>query len=112
MKERRGIVLCQDKRAGVLRERVDGKCEFSYDAEYLARPDAHAISLTLPLRSEPYISDFVFPFFEGLLAEGNLKDLQCRMLKLDPNDVFGRVIKTTGGEVIGCVNVVEEQDDD
>ena len=40
------------------------------DADWLARPDAVPVSLTLPLRPEPYDSRSLHPFFENLLPEG------------------------------------------
>jgi serine/threonine-protein kinase HipA len=49
----------------------------------------------------------LFPFFSGLLAEGNLKDLQCRLYRIDPNDDFTRLLKTTRYDVIGAVTVEE-----
>ena len=36
------------------------------------------------------------PIFSGMLAEGSLKDLQCLMLRIDPNDEFTRLLKTAG----------------
>ena len=93
--------------AGRIEELPDGY-RFTYDAEYLALPETHAISLTLPKRSEPFTSAVLFPFFFGLLAEGILKDTQCRKLKLDEDDHFGRLLKTAHSDTIGDVTVVEE----
>ncbi len=104
---RSGKVFCGGRLAGRIEERSDGY-RFAYEAEYLALPGTHAISLTLPKRSEPFTSAVLFPFFFGLLAEGILKDTQCRKLKLDENDHFGRLLKTAHGDTIGDVTVVEE----
>jgi HipA-like protein len=103
---RSGKVLCGGRFAGRIEERSDGY-RFTYDAEYLALPETHAISLTLPKRSAPFTSAVLFPFFFGLLAEGILKDTQCRKLKLDENDHFGRLLKTAHSDTIGAVTVVE-----
>ena len=104
---RSGKVFCGGRLAGRIEELPDGY-RFTYDAEYLASPETHAISLTLPRRSEPFTSAVLFPFFFGLLAEGILKDTQCRKLKLDENDHFGRLLKTAHSDTIGDVTVVEE----
>ena len=104
---RSGKVFCGGHLAGRIEELPDGH-RFTYDAEYLASPETHAISLTLPMRSEPFTSAVLFPFFFGLLAEGILKDTQCRKLKLDENDHFGRLLKTAHSDTIGDVTVVEE----
>jgi HipA-like protein len=104
---RSGKVFCGEHFAGRIEELSDGY-RFTYDAEYLALPETHAISLTLPKRSAPFTSAVLFPFFFGLLAEGILKDTQCRKLKLDENDHFGRLLKTAHSDTIGDVTVVEE----
>lgn len=50
---RRGYVYIQNHFAGIIAETEEGYI-FSYDKEYLSREDAVAVSLTLPLRDEPY----------------------------------------------------------
>lgn len=90
--------------AGILEETPAGY-RFTYDRAYLADPTAPAISLTLPKREAPYESRHLFPFFYGLLAEGFLKNLQCKSLKIDEEDHFGRLVATAGGDVIGSVTV-------
>ena len=107
---RSGKVFCQGRLAGRIEERPEGYC-FAYDAAYLVLEDARLVSLTLPLRPEPYDSPVLFPFFYGLLAEGILKDTQCRTLKLDENDHFGRLLRTAGSDTIGDVTVEVEPED-
>ena len=104
---RKGIVYCDGKVVGRIEEIQDGY-QFAYGADYLATPGTRPISLTLTKRSEPYTSKVLFPFFYGLLAEGILKETQCRKLKLDENDHFGRLLKTAHSDVIGAITVVEE----
>lgn len=104
---RRGRVLCGSTLAGFIEEVPTGY-RFTYDAGYLASPGTRSISLTLRKRSEPYTAKVLFPFFFGLLAEGILKETQCRKLKLDENDHFGRLLKTANSDTIGAVTVVEE----
>lgn len=106
---REGNVYCGGVFAGRIRE-IPGGYSFTYDPGYLASPGAPAISLTLPKRSEPFISKVLFPFFYGLLAEGILKETQCRKLRLDENDHFGRLLKTAHSDTIGNVTVVAEQE--
>ncbi len=102
-----GKVFYGDKLAGHIERRDDGGYCFVYQPDYLARPDARPVSVTLPLRREEYNSTVLFPFFSGLLAEGNLKDLQCRLHRIDPDDDFTRLLKTTRHDVIGAVTVEE-----
>ncbi len=104
---RSGKVYCRGVLAGRIQQAPDGY-SFAYDPQYLASDGARPISLTLPKQSEPLRSKVLFPFFYGLLAEGILKDTQCRKLKLDENDHFGRLLKTANSDTIGDIIVVEE----
>lgn len=101
---RKGLVRVGGIAAGLLEETASGYL-FTYDPVYLAGQGAVAVSLTLPLRSEPYVSPHLFPFFEGLLAEGSLRELQSRLYQIDPEDGFGLLLKTASSDVIGCVTV-------
>ncbi|MBW6488067.1 HipA N-terminal domain-containing protein [Sulfurimonas sp.] len=49
----------------------------------------------------------LFPFFFNLLSEGNLKSMQCRELKIDEDDNFTRLLKTTQENTIGAITVEE-----
>ena len=104
---RKGNVYCGSKLAGRIEETPDGY-RFTYDAEYLASSGTRPIALTLPKRPESYTLKVLFPFFFGLLAEGILKETQCRKLKLDENDHFGRLLKTAHSDTIGAITVAEE----
>ena len=63
------------KLAGALTENDDGKFSFLYDEQYQNDSSAVAVSCTMPLRSEAYVSDALFPFFDGLIPEGWLLDI-------------------------------------
>lgn len=104
---RRARVLQNGRDAGVLEQTQEGGYRFTYDPGYLANPTARAVSLTLPLHREPFESAALFPCFTGLLAEGNLKEMQCRLYKIDPDDDFTRLLKTTRDDVIGAVTLEE-----
>ena len=104
---RKGKVYCHGLLAGRVEESADGYL-FVYDSGYLLSPNSQAISLTFSKRQEPFLSKTLFPFFFGLLAEGVLKDTQCRKLKLDENDHFGRLLKTAHADTIGAVTVTED----
>jgi len=105
---RKGKVYRCGMLAGRIEELPDGGYRFTYDTGYIASAEAKPVSLTLPLQVEPFASSALFPFFYGLLAEGNLKAMQCQKLKLDEDDHFGRLLKTTDSDTIGDVTVVEE----
>ncbi|MBQ9488989.1 MAG: HipA N-terminal domain-containing protein [Lachnospiraceae bacterium] len=88
---REGKVYVQDQFAGLIRE-TDQGYEFLYDQDYLAKENALPVSLTLPLREEAYVSNTLFPFFDGLIPEGWLLDVVERNWKLDGRDRFGLML--------------------
>ncbi len=103
---RRGQVKYRGEVAGVIEERALGRgYRFVYDAGYLSRPDAQPVSLTLPLQRRAHDQEYLFSFFEGLLAEGSLREIQCRLYRIDPADSFGLLLKSAGSDAIGCVTV-------
>jgi serine/threonine-protein kinase HipA len=80
---------------------------FTYNDDFLNTKETSAISLTLPKRQKPFVSQTLHPFFSGLLAEGSLKALQCKQLKIDENDDFTRLINTAKEDTIGTVIIGE-----
>jgi serine/threonine-protein kinase HipA len=104
---RRANVYCRGVLAGILVKDQRGCYCFQYVPEYLSSPKCPAISLSFPKQEKPFESPVLFPFFFGLLAEGEDKDLQCRVLKIDEHDHFTRLLKTCQTETIGGVTVKE-----
>jgi serine/threonine-protein kinase HipA len=80
---------------------------FLYDVDFLNTKSSTAISLTLPKQKEPFVSPHLHSFFSNLLAEGNLKKLQCKKLKIDENDEFTRLLKTATYDTIGTITIRE-----
>ena len=105
---RKGIVKVAGIQAGRIEETPEG-FRFRYDPDYTVRSDAVAVSLTLPLQSEPFDSPHLFAFFEGLLSEGSLRSMQSRQYKIDEEDSFGLLLRTASTDVIGSVTVEPEE---
>jgi HipA-like protein len=103
---RRAIVSLDGARVGVLEENPGGS-RFTYDRAYLSSPNAIALSITLPLRAEPYEARGLHPFFENLLPEGWLLDRTCEKLGLDRTDAFGLLLATCA-DCAGAVEIVPE----
>ncbi|MFC7208608.1 HipA domain-containing protein [Comamonas endophytica] len=61
-------VLLFGRRAGTL-TLAGQRLGFRYCAEWLAQPDAMALSLSLPLQAQPFDDHQARPFFAGLLAQ-------------------------------------------
>ena len=103
---RKGRVFSNGQFAGIIEE-SDSGYSFSYDPVYLADQNSRPICFAMPKRIEEYTALNIFPFFYGLLAEGVTCRIQCRKLKLDESDYFGRLLKTGSGDVIGSITVEE-----
>ncbi|MBK9129746.1 MAG: HipA N-terminal domain-containing protein [Phycisphaerales bacterium] len=101
---RRGIVCVDGRPAGTLVETERGT-RFTYDAAWLAAPDATPISLTMPLRAEPYEAKGLLPFFENLLPEGWLLEIATAKLKIGKDDAFGLLLATCA-DCVGAVEVI------
>jgi len=96
--------------AGILEKKGPAAYSFVYDNGYWDDPSLPAISLTLPKKQQEYRSETLFSFFAGLLAEGINKEIQCRLLKIDEQDDFARLLKTAGEDTIGAITVKEIQE--
>jgi len=92
---------------GTISKDADGIYRFLYDQAYLQSEQPFAISVNLPLQAEPFLSDELFAFFYNMLAEGTTKALQCQSLRIDEDDHFARLLKTTEHNTIGSVTVQE-----
>lgn len=99
-----GRVYLHDKSVGIIANR-DGTYEFRYDPDYCILPQAQAISLTLPVRPEPYRSRTLHPFFDGLIPEGWLLEVAEQNWKIDPRNRL-ELLLTFCGSCIGAVSVV------
>jgi serine/threonine-protein kinase HipA len=105
---RQANIFCRGVLAGVLSRDETADCyRFQYAPEYLSNPAYPAISLSFPKQDVAYESPVLFPFFFGLLAEGENKALQCRILKIDESDHFTRLLRTCAAETIGGITVQE-----
>ena len=103
---KKGLIYYNDIFAGTLEYR-DNEYVFNYDMAYSNDRSLPPISLSLPKSKIEYRSSMLFPFFYGLLAEGNDKALQCAIFKIDENDHFTRLLKTAGTNTIGAITVRE-----
>lgn len=101
--KRKAEVFYHDRLAGILEE-TDAGYMFTYDSGYFKT--GRAISLSLPLATEPFESSKLFPFFAGLNSEGWYRDIVCATKKIDREDEFG-ILLVTGENTIGAVTVRE-----
>jgi serine/threonine-protein kinase HipA len=107
----KGQVLYNGMLAGILEKAAPDRYFFRYTREYFIDPGKPAISLTFPKTQVEFESTELFPFFYGLLAEGINKEIQCRLLRIDEDDDFTRLLKTAGPNTIGAISVKELEED-
>jgi serine/threonine-protein kinase HipA len=103
VKRRVGRVKLAGQPVGTIEE-IGAETRFTYAADWLGRRDAVPISVTLPLREEPYISKGLHPFFENLLPEGWLLEITSKRLKISKDDPFGLLLATCA-DCIGAVEI-------
>lgn len=103
---RQAQIFFKEDLAGYLTETEDGYI-FQYDKDFLNKNTP--ISMSLPLRTEPYKSRELFPFFKGLLPEGWYLDIVSMTQKVDAKDVFGVLSSTAGVDTIGAVTVRKQE---
>lgn len=104
----RGKVFRNNIFVGYITKFSENEYIFAYENEYLKMLNAKPISLTFPLQEEEFKSKYLFPFFYNLLAEGKLKDIQCKELRIDKNDDFSRLLLTTKENTIGSITIQKE----
>jgi serine/threonine-protein kinase HipA len=100
---RKAEIKIYDTTAGWLVEDENGY-HYNYDSSYLNSSNPDLISLTLPLKEQPYTSKILFPFFDGLIPEGWLLDIAQNNWKLNPRDRMG-LLMACCKDCIGAVSV-------
>ncbi len=91
--------------AGELIEENLNSYIFRYNDSYFNNPDLPAISLTLPKSKQEYVSEYIFPFFSNMIAEGTNLAIQSRYLKIDERKIISLLGATADSDTIGAVTV-------
>jgi serine/threonine-protein kinase HipA len=91
--------------AGVLTEENRKSFLFCYDDAYFNDISKPSISLTLPKTQQEYRSEFLFPFFCNMVAEGANLAIQSRYLKIDERDILSLLGATANIDAIGAVTI-------
>ena len=108
---RSGRVLFKNELAGIVWQDENGY-GFEYDRNYLRSKSAIPVSLTLPLRTDPYKEKTMIPFFDGLIPEGWLLNITLKNWKLDNRDRMGLLLVACK-DCIGAVSIeaIETKDE-
>ena len=91
--------------AGILTVISRIKYRFRYDDSWFFNDSKPPVSLTMPKNRQEYESDFLFPFFFNMLSEGNNRQLQSRMLRIDENDFFGLLMASAQYVTVGAITI-------
>ena len=82
---------------------ADGSLSLRYADRWLQTAGAFPLSVTMPLRSDPYPSDVISPWLANLLPEEEQLQTLTRSLGLDQADVLA-VLSEIGGDTAGALS--------
>lgn len=92
--------------AGILEQSIDGGVlSFVYDSKYIILKDHPGLSISLPIRPEPFGDKAVRAFFSGLLPDSEQLDLLAKQLKVSPKNPFA-ILSKIGRDCAGAVEIV------
>ncbi|MFM9195166.1 MAG: type II toxin-antitoxin system HipA family toxin [Planctomycetia bacterium] len=91
---------------GTLRVDRNDRMEFHYDSRWLLSSAAFPVSLSMPLRPEPY-GDAAHHFFANLLPEADVRARLCQRLKVTPGNDF-ELLRLIGEECAGALTISSE----
>lgn len=80
---------------------ADGSLSLRYAERWLQTTGAFPLSVTMPLRADPYPSDVISPWLANLLPEEEQLQVLTRSLGLDQADVLA-VLSEIGGDTAGA----------
>jgi len=108
---RKARILYNETLAGILSETSDGEYIFQYEDDYVMSHPGQFITFTMPVTSEPFKENRLFPFFEGLIPEGWPLDIATKNWKINPNDRMGLLLACCKN-CIGAVSVIPIPEED
>ena len=82
---------------------ADGSLSLRYAERWLQTAGAFPLSVTMPLRADPYPSDVISPWLANLLPEEEQLQVLTRSLGLDQADVLA-VLAEIGGDTAGALS--------
>lgn len=91
----------QFQEVGKFNENMDGR-SFSYSQSYLESAHSHALSLSLPLRPEPYSQNDYQGFFEGMIPEGVGRNELAHRFHISPSNYLS-LLEHLGSECVGAL---------
>lgn len=102
---RRALVYRNLNLAGTLTEESRNSYVFQYDDSYFRDASMPPVSLTMPKTQQTYQSERLFPFFSNMVAEGENRKVQSRLLHVDEQDLFGLLLASGSADTIGNITI-------
>ncbi|MCY3837598.1 MAG: type II toxin-antitoxin system HipA family toxin [Gammaproteobacteria bacterium] len=99
-------VWWDERLVGRLSQNRHGELGFAYAPEWLRADDsASSLSVSLPLRAEPFSRPECGPFFSGLLPDEGQRDAVARRLGVSRGNVYA-LLERLGGDVAGALQLL------
>jgi serine/threonine-protein kinase HipA len=102
------VVYLHDHPVGELRDDERG-LTFQYRQEWCGRADARPVSLSLPLRDEPFDERECRPYFANLLPDADVRRRLAALLGLSAQNDFA-LLREVGGDCAGAVSLFPPAD--
>ncbi len=99
-------VYLHNRLIGQLKQYTSGRLSFSYTKPYCQAANP-ALSLSMPLREEPYQNAAVTAFFSGILPDDIARHRLAACLGLSEKNAFA-LLKVVGGECAGALSLYPE----
>lgn len=97
-------VYLGDQRAGTLAQDDTGALTFLYTKDYLCTTKPQKISVSMPLREQPYPDRITRPYFSGLLPDERARQRLASALGVSEGNAFG-LLEIIGGECAGALSL-------
>jgi serine/threonine-protein kinase HipA len=101
---KRLLVAVGPEPAGWLEADGEGGLSLRYRRDWIGRPDAEALSHSLPLTHTSYPEGAARTYFEGLLPEGPVREHLAERLRIPPEDTLA-LLAAIGGDCAGAVRL-------
>ena len=94
---------------GKLTQDDSGRLGFQYQDAYRSKPDALALSRSLPLRAVPFTQNECRGFFGGTLPEERNRQVIARIFGISDKNDFA-MLEQIGGECTGAISFLPEDE--
>jgi len=97
-------------RVGALTKDVAGALAFGYAPEWLATPGARPVSLSMPLRHQPYRGEVVYNFFDNLLPDNQQIRNRIQTRFKAPSSHPFDLLAAIGMDCAGAIQIVPDHE--